>query len=112
MSWVSTLSTNGAFLAGKDENRLADINEALRDPGIKAIVATRGGKGAYRIADKLDFEAARINRPLVIGFSEVTILHMALYKSAHLPGVHGTPWGEKLFGQETADSFVHAVTSS
>lgn len=38
------------YLAGKDEDRLADINEALRDPGIKAIIATRGGKGAYRIA--------------------------------------------------------------
>src|SRR5262245_48539922 len=41
------------YLAGKDEDRMADINEALRDPGIKAIIATRGGKGAYRVAEGL-----------------------------------------------------------
>src|ERR1043166_1757307 len=35
------------YLAGKDEDRLADLNGALRDPGVKAIFATRGGKGAY-----------------------------------------------------------------
>ena len=45
------------YLAGTDENRLADLNHAIRDPGIRAIVATRGGKGAYRIVDGLDFAA-------------------------------------------------------
>lgn len=37
------------YLAGRDEDRLADINDALRDPGIRAIFATTGGKGAYRM---------------------------------------------------------------
>lgn len=46
----------------------------LRDPGVKAILATRGGKGAYRIANGLDFEAARKRPKLLIGFSEITIL--------------------------------------
>src|SRR3712207_335460 len=45
------------YLAGSDEERLADFNEALRDPTVRAIFATRGGKGSYRIADRLDFEA-------------------------------------------------------
>ena len=39
----------GHYLAGRDEDRLADINDALRDPGIRAIFATTGGKGAYRM---------------------------------------------------------------
>src|SRR5580765_2716341 len=50
---------HGHFLAGKDEDRLADWNEALQDPGVRAIFTTRGGKGAYRIAHALDFAAAR-----------------------------------------------------
>lgn len=99
------------YLAGKDEDRLADINEALQDPGIKAIIATRGGKGAYRIADGLDFEAARKNPKLLIGFSEITILHMALMKHGILGGIHGAPWSES-FDKESAKSFVHAVTST
>jgi muramoyltetrapeptide carboxypeptidase len=99
------------YLAGKDEDRLADINEALRDPGIKAIIATRGGKGAYRIADGLDFAAARKHPKLLIGFSEITILHMALLKHGIGGGIHGAPWGES-FGKETAASFVKAITTT
>jgi muramoyltetrapeptide carboxypeptidase len=100
------------YLAGKDEDRLADINEALRDPGIKAIIATRGGKGAYRIADGLDFAAARKHPKLLIGFSEITILHMALLKHGILGGIHGAPWDTKGFGEKTAASFVKVVTST
>ena len=43
------------YLAGTDEERITDVNEALRDEGVRAIFATRGGKGSYRIADRLDF---------------------------------------------------------
>lgn len=100
------------YLAGRDEDRLADINEALRDPGIKAIIATRGGKGAYRIADGLDFAAARKHPKLLIGFSENTILHMALLKHGVLGGIHGAPWDAERFGKKAAASFVKAVTST
>ena len=66
------------YLAGTDEARLGDLNAALRDPELKAVIATRGGKGAYRIADQLDFAAASQHPKLLVGFSEITILHLAL----------------------------------
>lgn len=47
------------FLAGTDENRSADLNDALRDPAIRGIFVTRGGKGAYRIADRIHVAAVR-----------------------------------------------------
>jgi muramoyltetrapeptide carboxypeptidase len=97
------------YLAGSDEDRLADFNAALRDPDVKAIIATRGGKGAYRIADGLDFDAAKRNPKLVVGFSETTILHMALMKNAGIAGIHGAVWDAETFGAETAQSFVGAV---
>jgi muramoyltetrapeptide carboxypeptidase len=100
------------YLASRDEDRLADINEALRDPDIKAIIATRGGKGAYRIADGLDFEAARKYPKLLIGFSEITILHMALLKHGIVGGIHGAAWDAEKFGEETAASFVKAVMTT
>ena len=54
------------YMAGGDEDRLADLNEAVRDPGVRAIVTTRGGAGAHRIADGIDFEALRVDpKPLV-----------------------------------------------
>ena len=54
------------YLAGLDADRLADINDALNDPSIRAIIATRGGKGAYRIADGLDFSAMRADPKLLV----------------------------------------------
>lgn len=77
------------YLAGTDEQRLGDFNDALRDPTVKAIFATRGGKGSYRIADLLDFEAAKHDPKFVVGFSDITMLHLALWKNAGLVGVHG-----------------------
>ena len=65
------------FLAGTDGERLADFNDALRDPEVRAIWCLRGGYGAQRIADDLDFAAARTDPKLIIGFSDVTALHLA-----------------------------------
>lgn len=97
------------YLAGRDEDRLGDVNAALRDPNVRGIIATRGGKGAYRIADRLDFEAARADPKLLVGFSEITILHMALLKHCGLAAVHGACWPPQQFGVPTASSFEAAV---
>jgi len=78
-----------AYLAGTDEERLADFNAALRDSRVRAIFATRGGKGSYRIADQADFEAARKDPKFIIGFSDITILHLSLWKHCRLVGIHG-----------------------
>jgi muramoyltetrapeptide carboxypeptidase len=97
------------YLAGTDEDRLADVNDALRDPDIAAIIATRGGKGAYRIADQLDFAAAVRHPKLLVGFSEITVLHLALWEHCRLPGVRGAPFEESWAGAESARSFLDAV---
>ena len=55
------------YLAGTDAERLSDLNGAIRDPSVRAVFATRGGKGSYRIADQLDFTAAR-NDAKVLGW--------------------------------------------
>ena len=51
--------------AGSDEER-ADLNAALRDPSVRAVFATRGGRGCYRIADRIDFDAVRGDPKLLI----------------------------------------------
>jgi len=77
------------FLAGTDEQRLSDLNSALRDPGIRAIIATRGGKGSYRIADKLDFDTAHADPKFLVGFSDITILQMSLWQRCGVMAIHG-----------------------
>jgi len=77
------------FLAGSDEDRLADLNAAFRDSSIRAIFATRGGKGSYRLADRLDFTAIRQDPKWVIGFSDITSLHLSLWHVCRLASVYG-----------------------
>jgi muramoyltetrapeptide carboxypeptidase len=77
------------YLAGRDEDRLADLNDAYRDPGVRAVIATRGGAGAYRIADDLDFAAVRADPKPLIGFSDITNLHLALWRHCRIAGIHG-----------------------
>ncbi len=77
------------YMAGKDEDRLSDLNEAYRDPGVRAVIATRGGAGAYRIAEDIDFAAVRANPKPLVGFSDITCLHLALWRNCGLAGIHG-----------------------
>ncbi|MET9226989.1 LD-carboxypeptidase [Lentzea sp. NPDC003310] len=77
------------YMAGHDEDRLADLDDAYRDPGVRAIFATRGGAGAYRIAHDVDFAAVRADPKPLVGFSDITSLHLALWRHCRVTGVHG-----------------------
>ena len=82
------------YMAGPDRARVEDLNEAFRDPGVRAIVTTQGGAGAYRIADDLDFDAVRADPKPLVGFSDITFLHLALWKHCRLSSIHGCLAGE------------------
>lgn len=69
--------------AGTDEDRLADLVQALGDPDVDAILCSRGGYGLQRIIDRLP----AITKP-IIGFSDITALHQ-LSAISHQPSVHG-----------------------
>jgi muramoyltetrapeptide carboxypeptidase len=104
----------GHFLAGSDEDRLADINDALRDAGVRAIFTTTGGKGAYRIAHALDFAAAIRDPKPLIGYSDITILHLALWQQCRLAGFHGpyVGWDPEYYGDDAADHLRRALMAT
>ena len=77
------------YMAGRDEERLADLDDAFRDPSVRAVVATRGGAGAYRIREEIDFDAVRADPKPLVGFSDITYLNMALWRECRLPTIHG-----------------------
>ncbi|MCL2415763.1 MAG: LD-carboxypeptidase [Defluviitaleaceae bacterium] len=66
------------FLAGTDEQRAADFNWAFADTDIKAIICLRGGYGAQRILDKIDFDSIARNPKIFCGYSDITALHTAI----------------------------------
>lgn len=87
------------YLAGSDKRRAHELMQAFLDREVDAIFPGTGGYGTMRILDRLDFQKIRANPKIVIGFSDITGLHLALNRQAGLVTFHTpTPmWG---FGSE------------
>lgn len=100
------------FLAGSDANRAADLNDALADPEIRAVLCNRGGYGVQRILEHLDYDAVRRDPKLVVGFSDITALHAALWNRAGLVTVHGPVAAQLERGGEFASTLRHALMST
>jgi muramoyltetrapeptide carboxypeptidase len=94
------------FMAGRDDDRVGDLNDALRNPEVRAVITTRGGAGGARIADRIDLEAVRRDPKIVVGFSDITNVHLALWGRASIPGVHGC-----LAGANARESLRHLLTT-
>ncbi|MEV5737598.1 S66 peptidase family protein [Streptomyces sp. NPDC003674] len=78
------------YLAGADADRAADLQHAWCDPAVDAVLCARGGYGAQRMADLLDWEAMRAAGPKVfVGFSDITVLHQAFATRLGLVTLHG-----------------------
>ena len=107
------LGNDGAF-SGTDDERLCDLNGMLRDPRIRAILALRGGYGTPRLLDRIDYAAVRRDPKIVVGYSDITALQMALYRKTGLVSFSG-PLGAVEFASApdpvTEESFWRLVTS-
>ena len=66
------------YMAGRDEDRAADINAMWRDPHVKAIICLQGGYGSPRLIPLLDRDAIAANPKLLCGYSDITALHLAV----------------------------------
>ena len=80
-------SEYGRF-AGTPNERLDDLQQALDDPMVKAILCSRGGYGLSQIIDKIDFSGFLEHPKWLIGFSDITILHNAI-TNLGIASIHG-----------------------
>lgn len=86
------LDRHGAlgYLAGSDEDRARDLQEAWCDPSVSAVLCARGGYGVQRMVDLLDWTALRAAGPKVfVGYSDITALHEAFAVRMGLATLHG-----------------------
>ncbi|WP_375199768.1 S66 peptidase family protein [Lysinibacillus sp. RS11] len=84
-----TIQAKHDYLAGSDEERLADFHEMVRNPEVKAIFCVKGGYGSARIAEKIDYGLLEENPKVFWGFSDLTYLHCAINEYANLVTFHG-----------------------
>ena len=84
----SAFSRKG-YLAGGDDERLADLHNMIADPEFKAIWCLRGEYGCTRIINKIDYNIIKKNPKIIIGYSDITALLLAIYAKTGLVGFHG-----------------------
>lgn len=75
-------------LAGTDEERAQELNDMFLDKNVNGIIALRGGSGAARILDKIDYKIIENNPKVFIGYSDITALHLAIYEKTGLITFH------------------------
>src|SRR5215213_9389823 len=66
------------YLAGDDATRASELIAAFTDPETAAVWCARGGYGVVRILDRLDFDVVAQNPKVFVGFSDITLLHIAI----------------------------------
>ena len=76
------------YLAGTDQQRASDLQAAFDDPDTSAVLCNRGGYGCARLLPLLDLERIAASGKMLIGFSDITVLHLALNRLG-TPTVHG-----------------------
>ena len=103
------------FLAGRDDDRLADLEAMFADPDIQGIVCLRGGYGSARMLPFMDFETVRAHPKVFVGYSDITALHGAIQRKTGLV----TFWGPMVssdmspeFHPFNRDAFMKAVAGT
>jgi len=77
------------YLAGRDEDRAADVNAMFADESIRAVLPVRGGWGCNRILPLLDYDLVAANPKVLMGYSDITSLLLAVHSKTGLVTFHG-----------------------
>ena len=84
----TTIGKRDFTFGGSDAERVADLQQMLDDDSIQAIMCARGGYGAVRIIDGLNFSRLRQHPKWIIGFSDITVLHSHLNRNYNVASIH------------------------
>jgi len=90
--------------AGSDEQRTSDLQWALDNENIKAVLAARGGYGTVRIIDEINFSSFMKNPKWLIGYSDITVLHQHIHTNCDLATIHATMPINFLKNEEATES--------
>jgi muramoyltetrapeptide carboxypeptidase len=102
------------YLAGTDEERAADLNTMLHDPKVRAIIAVRGGYGTPRLLSLVDYRALKRDPKIIVGYSDLTALQLAMFKKTGLVTFSGPMAGVEMWEKidpYTEENFWRVVTS-
>lgn len=107
-----TVGARDFTFGGTDLERLEDLQQMMNDTSIRAIMCARGGYGAVRIVDHLDFSVFKISPKWLIGFSDITILHCHLNSNYRFASLHSKMCNSFPADWVTADPIQIATINS
>ncbi|MER5852969.1 S66 peptidase family protein [Streptomyces sp. NPDC002012] len=114
---------NRWWASGTPAEQAAELNALLRDPEVRAIVAHTGGQTTIGYLDLIDLDAIRADPKPVLGYSDISLLHMALHARTGLVGFHadiathgfGSGWyteGDEARRSELVDLYTRVLTKA
>jgi len=106
--------TRNGYLAGTDDERVSEFNKMFSKKDVKAIFVARGGYGLHRILSKINYALVKRNPKIVVGYSDVTALQLALWKKCKLVSLSAplvVEFVDKLVG-EKEEMFWQLLTST
>ena len=96
------------YFGSPAEERLDDLHSMFRDPDVQVVFAIRGGYGSAHLLDRIDYDLIRRNPKVLVGYSDITALHLAINRYARLVTFHG-PIMLSPFTEYTRQSFRRAL---
>lgn len=103
-----TLKEKFGYFAGTDDLRANELNNFFADKKIKCIFCMKGGWGCARILDKIDYDVIKKNPKVLIGFSDITALLLAITHKTGLITFHG-PVGNSGWNDFTKNVFTNVT---
>ncbi|MEN8192302.1 MAG: LD-carboxypeptidase [Bacteroidota bacterium] len=101
------LERNG-YLSGTDKQRSDDINHMFSNDKVDGIICSRGGYGCNRILPMLDYSLIKANPKVLVGYSDITALHNAIFAKTGLVTFHG-PVATSTFNDFSINHFVNVL---
>ncbi|MCB0281975.1 MAG: LD-carboxypeptidase [Calditrichaeota bacterium] len=84
-----SLSGNHGYFSASDDQRVEEINSAFVDPEIDAVFCARGGWGTLRFLDKLNYNGIKENPKVLVGYSDITFIQLAIWEKCRIPSISG-----------------------
>ncbi|MBR5344505.1 MAG: LD-carboxypeptidase [Clostridia bacterium] len=99
------------FLSGTDEERAAALERAFCDAEVDGVWCIKGGYGCARMVELVDWAKIAAHPKAFIGYSDITVLHIALYERCHLATFHGPMPGSGIT-EPCRESLLHAISGN
>ena len=96
------------YLAGSDEDKITELHKFYKDNEVKLILCARGGYGAIRLVNKIDYDLIKANPKPICGFSDVTALLLMIYKKTGMVTYH-SPMACTDFAYTEAPADMHTI---